>query len=215
MSSHVKLRKDRVGVVIYDTQIKGTLQWWASGRGACFRNKSPFKIGLSVTSHHVWLVFLCFVFTFVFCVPLFRGPQPASGPAEGSRPATGAQEPADAGPEWIPSAAGGDRGRLRPLTGKTRRKVHVQDQEVSLWPHVRMVCNKLLLQKPTSHLILALLPATVPPCRCKCNERQCAQLTLRLKCMRRTAKRSQDSLSPRRRLATLQKGVKNVKLWST
>lgn len=60
----------------------------------------------------------------------FRDALPACRPAEGFGLASGAEEPAAARPNRLPSTAGWDWKRVRPLTWKTCRALHLQDQEV-------------------------------------------------------------------------------------
>lgn len=57
----------------------------------------------------------------------FRGAFPTCRSTEGVGLATWAEEPAAAGPDRLPAAAGRDWKRVRPLTGKTCWKVHFQN----------------------------------------------------------------------------------------
>lgn len=143
MTSHVKLRKERVGLVDYDTQIKGKKHGFVS----TILNTSPSPF---ITPHCDWdldvVVALCCKIRFspraelsewvMFAhAPIFslsRGALPACRPAEGVGLAAWAEEPAAAGPDGLPTTTGRDWERVCPLPGKTQWAIHLQDQEVKV-----------------------------------------------------------------------------------
>lgn len=135
MTSHGKLRKERVGLVDYDTQIKGKIivvYYFSSGRHVIFVGKQKQKQNNS----HFWQHFQNELYSAMRAFfPLhvwstFRGSLSAWRPAEGAGLDAGAEEPAAAGHERLPQATGGDWKRVRPLSGKTGWKVHLEDQKV-------------------------------------------------------------------------------------
>lgn len=141
MTSHVKLRKERVGLVDYDTQIKGKITWLLLPPLTFYYNpswlwstcvvlvghKNLVKTRFSLTARlSEWVIFS----RVLFLLFPFRGTLPACRPAEGVGLATGAEEPAAAGPDGLPSTTGRDWKRVRPLPWQTCWTVHLQDQEV-------------------------------------------------------------------------------------
>lgn len=135
MTSHGKLRKERVSLLDYDTQIKGKvipsiavvfisalfdmLFLWG--------NKNPKQFSLLATLSE-WVVSCHARFLHVWSP--FRGSLSAWRPAEGAGLDAGAEDPAAAGHDRLPQATGGDWKRVRPLSGKTCWKVHLEDQKV-------------------------------------------------------------------------------------
>lgn len=131
MTSHVKLRRERVGLVDYETQIKGNIIMSSLVLTCCnccqrvwflWRGKGTLLVP------HLQQIMLGA--TFSRMVPC-RDALPACGPAEGFWPAAGAEKPAAAGPDGLPSAAGRDWKRVRAFPRKTGRPLRLQDQEVA------------------------------------------------------------------------------------
>lgn len=73
----------------------------------------------------------------------FRGALPACRPAKGLGLASGAEEPAAARPNRLPSKEGRDWKRVRPLPWKTCWALHLQDQEVKATMPLKGTYNAL------------------------------------------------------------------------
>lgn len=119
MTSHGKLRKERVGLVDYDTQIKGKiitsiavvfisalfnmLLLWGNKNQKNPQNNSHFWQHFQNELYSAMHTF----FPLHFWSP-FRGSLSAWRPAEGAGLDAGAEEPAAAGHDRLPQATGGD-----------------------------------------------------------------------------------------------------------